>query len=138
MIPFDQIDAHLEAIHKNRAWLAQVTGRSPGSIRAALAPNAVPKQRSSLLQKALTDAIRTEELRQKQPTQNHEMQNLVLRPTPEEYKSWSKAALEDKKTLNDWAVDSLNNLAHELRGKIPALPSLESITPSVVKSKRAK
>jgi len=61
MIPFEEIDERLKAVGKNRAWLAEVTGRSPGSIRAALAPNAVPKQRTTLLQKALSDAIEKEE-----------------------------------------------------------------------------
>jgi hypothetical protein len=61
MITFDEIDARLELLGKTRAWLAETTRRKPGSIRAALAPNAVPKQRTGLLQKALSDAIEREE-----------------------------------------------------------------------------
>lgn len=61
MIPFEEIDRRLDAIGKDRKWLAEVTQRSPDSIRAALAPKAHPKQRSSLLQKALSDAIVSEE-----------------------------------------------------------------------------
>jgi SOS-response transcriptional repressor LexA len=61
MIPFEEIDRRLDAISKDRKWLAEVTQRSPDSIRAALAPKAHPKQRSSLLQKALSDAIISEE-----------------------------------------------------------------------------
>lgn len=61
MIPFEEIDARLDKLGKNRAWLAETSGRPPGSVRAALAPNAVPKQRSKLLQKALSDAIEREE-----------------------------------------------------------------------------
>lgn len=60
MIPFDEIDARLKDIGKNRAWLAEQSGRPPGSIRVALAPNSDPKNRSELLQKALSDAIERE------------------------------------------------------------------------------
>lgn len=61
MIPFDEIDQRLKSLGKDRAWLAEVTGRSSGAIRAALAPNSTPKNRTELLQKALTDAIEREE-----------------------------------------------------------------------------
>lgn len=64
MIPFEEIDSRLERLGKNRAWLVEVTGRSPESIRAALAPNALPSKRSKLLQKALSDAIEAEEAEQ--------------------------------------------------------------------------
>lgn len=64
MIAFDEIDNRLGSIGKDRAWLAAVTERSPASIRAALAPNAPAGKRSSLLQKALSDAIAKEEAAQ--------------------------------------------------------------------------
>ena len=61
MIAFEDIDNRLESLGLDRAWLAEITGRSPGSIRSALAPNADPSKRSSLIQKALSDAIEAEE-----------------------------------------------------------------------------
>ena len=61
MIPFDQIDKRLDALGKDRKWLAEVTGRSYDSLRTALAPKAPESKRSDLLQKALTDAIEREE-----------------------------------------------------------------------------
>jgi hypothetical protein len=64
MIPFEEIDAALKSLGKDRAWLAQESGRKPDSIRVALATNADPKNRSELLQKALSDAIEREQLRQ--------------------------------------------------------------------------
>jgi hypothetical protein len=60
MIPFEEIDAALKALGKDRAWLAIESGRKPDSIRVALATNADPKNRSELLQKALSDAIERE------------------------------------------------------------------------------
>lgn len=64
MIQFQDIEKRLAVIGKDRAWLAKESKRSPGSIRSALAPNAHIKQRSALLQKALTDAIEREEAAQ--------------------------------------------------------------------------
>lgn len=64
MIPFDEIAARLAGIGKNRAWLVETSGRSPGAIRSSLAPNASSQHRSELLQKALSDAIEREEARQ--------------------------------------------------------------------------
>ena len=61
MIPFEEIDARLDALGKDRKWLAEASGRKIASINVALAPNAPAKQRSSLLQKALSDAIKAEE-----------------------------------------------------------------------------
>lgn len=64
MIPFEEIDAALKSLGKDRAWLAEESGRKPDSIRVALATNADPKNRSELLQKALSDAIDRERERQ--------------------------------------------------------------------------
>lgn len=61
MIPFDEIDKRLDALGLDRKWLAESSGRKPDSIRVALAPNADPKNRTQLLQKALSDAIEREE-----------------------------------------------------------------------------
>lgn len=68
MIPFDEIDERLQRINKDRAWLAAESGRKINSIRVALAPNADPKNRSQLLQRALSEAIEREEKRQAGPT----------------------------------------------------------------------
>ncbi len=61
MIQFQDIDNRLDALSKDRKWLAETTGRSEGAIRAALAPNSIPKNRTPLLQRALSDAIEREE-----------------------------------------------------------------------------
>lgn len=68
MIAFEDVDSRLAAIGKDRAWLATESGRSPGSIRTALAPKAHPKNRSELLQRALSNAIEREEERQRRQT----------------------------------------------------------------------
>lgn len=110
MIPFDEMDARLEGIQKNRAWLVHTTGRSTDSIRAALAPNAKSKSRSELLQKALSDAIEREEATKY--TQIRLPDQLALQPTSREFDAWCKAyKASDCSTLKDWAVSELNKAA---------------------------
>ncbi len=84
MIPFEEIDERLAAIGKNRAWLADVTGRSPNSIRAALAPNAKQKDRSKLLQRALTEAIEREEKSRRMATLDGQPNRIAVNFTDEE------------------------------------------------------
>ena len=57
LIPFSDMDARLDALGRDRAWLAEASGRAPASIRAALAPNAPDSKRSHLLQRVLSDVI---------------------------------------------------------------------------------
>lgn len=38
---------------------------------------------------------------------------LLLRPTPEEFRAWNQAALEEGKLIEDWAIEGLNRLAEE-------------------------
>ena len=110
MIHFDEIDTRLESIGKDRKWLAEMTGRSEGSIRAALAPNSAPKNRTALLQKALSDAIEKEESAQRASIRLPDQ--LALAPTAEEFDAWDRASRAAKaETLKAWAIDELNKAA---------------------------
>ncbi len=110
MIPFDEIDERLKNMGKDRAWLAEKTRRSFDSIRSALAPNAKPKSRSALLQKALSDAIEREETAYVPKVIPADV--LVLSPSASEYQAWSLAhKASDSATLKDWAIDELNKAA---------------------------
>jgi hypothetical protein len=125
MIPFEEIDGRLEKLGKTRAWLAEETGRSPGSIRAALAPNAVPKQRTALLQKALSDAIDREESKQHAPIVSapsvHLPDRLTIECEPEERRRWQAASGGD---LDSWIVETLNASAVKKIG-LPPIKSLQ-------------
>lgn len=119
MIPFDEIDAALKILGKNRSWLAEVTGRSDHSIRSALAPNAAPKSRSALIQKALSDAIEREELRRKAQAEaiaEPELKKvIILEPSVDEYRLWSEAFKSSShSTIEDWAKAVLNNASGAL------------------------
>ena len=107
MIPFDNIDHRLKKLGKDRMWLAEKSGRSHASIRTALAKSAVPKARSALLQKALSDAIEREEMEQaKKPELT---KSIVLEPSIEEYRLWSEAFKKSPySTIEEWAIAALN------------------------------
>lgn len=115
MIPFEQIDERLSGIDKDRKWLAEVTGRSAGAIRSALAPSASEKHRSELLQKALSDAIEREEGRKAEVVPDQ----IALTPTPEQFEAWDRASrTANADTLKGWIIDELNKAAAEWRAKI--------------------
>ena len=107
MIQFEDISKRLEGIGKDRKWLAENSGRSYDSIRTALAKKAAPKSRSTLLQKALSDAIEREEMEQaKKPELT---KSIALEPSIEEYRIWSEAfKMSPYATIEEWAVAALN------------------------------
>lgn len=119
MIPFEEIDDRLKSIGQNRAWLAAETNRSPDSIRTALAPKAPESKRSSLLQKALTDAIEKEEARQREalslplnpPATIALPDRVTIECQPEERRKWDAAARSQEQEMDDWIVSSLNRCA---------------------------
>jgi hypothetical protein len=121
MIPFDEIDKRLELLGKTRAWLAEETGRSPDSIRAALAPNSPAKNRTALLQKALTDAIEREELERKTAEMiaktDPVADRITIQCTPEERRHWQAASGAD---LDGWIVHTLNDAATKKLRLAPA------------------
>jgi hypothetical protein len=132
MIPFDEIDQRLEKLGRNRKWLVEATGRSDHAIRSALAPNATPKSRSALLQKALTDAIEREEAEQaKKPELT---KAIALEPSIEEYRLWSEAFKSSPySTIEEWAVAALNGSS----GALHVLPtSMVAEEPAEYGSKR--
>jgi hypothetical protein len=121
MIPFEEIDSRLEALGKDRKWLAEVSGRKPDSIRVALAPNSDPKNRSSLLQKALTDAIEREDERQRQPSILPAPlpmlpDRITIQCAPEDRRRWQKAS---EGNMDQWIVESLNQAADLKLGIAP-------------------
>lgn len=112
MIPFEDIDQRLKDLGKDRIWLANETGRSEGSIRAALAPNAAPDRRSKLLQRALTDAIEQEEGYQK--TKPSLPDRISVEASPESLALWSRAFKNSEfETFEEWMVNAINEEAEE-------------------------
>lgn len=113
MIPFDEIDKRLDALGKDRAWLAAESRRSPHSIRAALAPNAMPKSRAKLLQIALSEAIEREEANQRKGAVLPDRITLEVPPT--DFEAFNAAALAKGLTLKRWAVAALNEAAAQAK-----------------------
>ena len=115
MIPFDEIDSRLKAIGKNRAWLAEKSGRSPGSLRAALAPKTPNKNRTNLLQRALSETIEREEAEQAMATRPAApgLTNLLL--TEDMLSRADRASREvNAPTLADFCRDAILFRADEL------------------------
>jgi hypothetical protein len=137
MIPFSEIAARLEALGKNRAWLAQESGRKPDSVRVALAPNATESKRSELLQKALSDAIEREEAAQAiRPVLPD---RLSLEPSKEEFNAWCRAyKASPQDTLDQWAIAQLNSAAREWQaagnGGLVSMPTPQAPPSTTVKT----
>lgn len=136
MIAFDEIDDRLKALGKNRLWLAEASGRSEGSIRAALAPNSVAKNRSELLQKALTDAIELEEAKQRKGPELPD--RISLEVNSAEFEAYNEASLAEGLTLKAWAVEALNRAA--IRSKLgeAAEKTVAFPTPAATSSRGAE
>jgi predicted HicB family RNase H-like nuclease len=118
MIPFEEIDERLKSLGKDRAWLAAETGRKPDSIRVALAPNADQKNRSTLLQKALSDAIEREEARQTKiitAPSLHLPDRITIECEPGERRAWADAAAKQGSPLDPWIINTLNKEAAKWR-----------------------
>jgi SOS-response transcriptional repressor LexA len=109
VIPFEEIDKRLEAIGKDRAWLAEVSRRSAGSIRAALAPNALAKSRSKLLQIALSEAIEKEEAYQRKGEVLPD--RITIEVDPADFEAFNEAALAESLTVKRWMISKLNEAA---------------------------
>ncbi len=134
MIPFDEIDHRLEKLRKDRAWLAESTGRSASSIRSALAPNAHPKQRSEHLQRALSDAIEREEANQATTAPVLFPDRITLEVPSFKFDSYSNVAKEAGMTLKEWAIEELNRAAeawHAAQAKIRQFPPSITSFPEV-------
>ncbi len=130
MIPYDQIDARLKALGLDRTWLAEQSGRNRDSIRVALAPNAPPAKRSELLQRALSETIEREELARRSSTLLPE--RVSIEGSKEEFDAWCRAyKASDADTLEDWAVEALNEAAKawakEQRKPVSYRPPLQSV-----------
>ena len=118
MIPFNEMAQRLKDLGKDRAWLSQVSGRKPDSIRVALAKNAPASKRSPLIQKALSDPIERAEAEKREaektpPSAPSLPDRITLFVEPEKHALWDAAAKADATAPNTaaWAVAKLNAAA---------------------------
>lgn len=134
MIAYSEIDSRLKLLEKDRAWLASNTGRSAGSIRAALAPNAVAKQRTALLQKALSDAIEREEALR--GTASPQIAGVYeIRQTPEQSERADRASrMVGSASFAEFCLQAIQHRANEIltRGTDPCIMPLTLVPPPAV------
>ena len=108
MIPFDDIDARLEKLGKDRAWLAEKTPYSAAYIRDLMAPKST--RRTERVQLIISDAIEKEE--SAQVAADRLPDQLALAPTADEFNAWCRAyKASPAETLKEWAIDELNKAA---------------------------
>jgi len=120
MIPFDEIDARLDALKKDRAWLAANTPYSAAYIRDVMAPNSTRK--SERIQRILSEAIEREELRSKA----HVPDQIVLNPSSERFDAWSMAfKASPYETFREW----INAMIEAGRERSSAAPPPININP---------
>lgn len=106
---FDQIPIRMLQLGVDRAWLCEQCDYSPGSLRAILAPNGNPNAKTDKALRRIWEALDREQERQKSPATTFERQQLVLRPTDEEFELWCRAAAGEP--VNLWAFGALNTAA---------------------------
>lgn len=116
VIHFDDIDSRLEKLGKNRAWLAEASGRKLRSIGDALAPSSAgTSKRSTHLQRALSDAITAEENRQaaaKIMPAPPVPDRITIECDPDDRRAWQRASsTRHHGDLDAWIVDTLNDAA---------------------------
>lgn len=119
MIAFEEIDLRLEAIGRDRAWLAAESARKPNSVKDALAPNAPASKRSAHLQKALTDAIEGEERRQREGKVGGIIlpDRITIEASAGERREWQECSLAARLGLDAWAVAQLNEAARKWKSQ---------------------
>lgn len=106
---FEQIPIRMLQLGVDRAWLAKECDYSLRTMAAILAPNASPANKTDKALRRIWEALDREEERQKSPATTFERQQLVLRPTDDEYENWCRAAAGEP--VNLWAVGALNTAA---------------------------
>jgi hypothetical protein len=107
----------------DRDWLAETCDYKRAHVGNILAPNGDPKAKNDKALRRIWEALDREEKRQEEARASAatpvypmpERQQLVLRPTEDEYEAWSSAQLATgSPTLRDWAVDTLNETSARL------------------------
>ena len=107
MIPFDEIDARLKAIGKDRPWLAEVTPYSADYIRDVLAPKSTRK--NVRVQTVLSNAIEAEELKKSEKQELPD--RIVVEVSPETFESYNRAALAKGMTIKEWMIEMISQAA---------------------------
>ena len=106
---FEQIPIRMLQLGVDRTWLCEQCDYSASTIANLLAPNGDPKAKTNKALRRIWEALDREEERQKSPATIFERQQLVLRPTDEEFQLWCRAAAGDP--VNLWAAGALNTAA---------------------------
>jgi hypothetical protein len=132
MIEFEDMDARLKALGKDRGWLSEVTPYKPNSIRQALAPSG--GARGPRLQKILSDAIEKEEAARRVDSPPAAPGLHQFFQTADQLDRADRASrLANYKSLAEFCRDAIQLRADELLNKKPSstvLPASRITYPS--------
>lgn len=125
MIPFEDMDERLRILGKTRSWLAEASGRSPDSIRTALAPNAPAAKRSQLLQRALSDAIEAESAGQEIAAKVPPGYSAIFQTDEMHDRADRASRMVNSPSLADFCRDAIMTRVEEIMGAEAAEQSTE-------------
>lgn len=124
---FDEIPIRMLKLGVDRAWLAEQCDYTAGSLARILAPNGDPKAKTDKALRRIWEALDREEQRQKRPLAPESICQIVVRPSVDKFTEWNKAALNEKITIEQWAIQALNKAAESGGYTIPDAPSIVPI-----------
>jgi phage repressor protein C with HTH and peptisase S24 domain len=104
----DEVEKKLAELGKDRHWLANETGYSYDSLKNLLAPKA--RELSFAMTEKIKQAFNSLE---KTIDTIDPVNDLIMRPTYEQFLRWNKIALSEGKLIEDWAFDELEEAAAE-------------------------
>lgn len=127
---FTEIPARMAALGVNREWLAQQCDYSERTVASILAPNGNPANKTDKALRRIWEALDREEERQKKPKELPETAAFLIRPTHEEFPLWNQASAEQRMTLEQWAIQGLNQYSEEFLDELEkqAAPKAENKT----------
>jgi len=104
---FDEIQKRMDQLKVDRSWLAVKCDYKLGTLAAILAPNGNLGHKTQKALRRIHEVLDAEEANQKNPATQLESQQIVLRPSDNQYDAWNRAALKNGLILRDWCMDTL-------------------------------
>jgi len=114
---FEQIPHRMITLGVDREWLAKECDYSPRTLGAILAPKSSAINKTQKALRRIWEALDREEARQNQPKVQtlQESNQLVIKPTEEEFTHWSRVSASKGQPILEWCIESLNEAARAWR-----------------------
>lgn len=110
---FEQIPIRMLQLGVDRVWLAKQCNYSTGSLAAILAPKGNAKAKTDKALRRIWEVLDREEELRKRPSSTTEKCAIIVRPSADELTEWNKASMKQCLTIEQWAIQQLNDAAHQ-------------------------